>query len=202
MRTVSIRLSNAGRLGAHWTRRPLGNRAPALGDTDGPQRMSLYGERRIALAAGAEVFHRQRRRRFRLWAARGRCGVLLGVAHRLPARISGAPRGAAGARRRRCALLLTYCQSYAQKIEVYDPAVGSFPLSGERYGGARYHHVSVDMQLHVEEAATENSEVEDDVPVFITAGDVLTGRGVTIKRASTSSRAAWFPRGRTSPSVA
>ena len=60
MRTVSIRLSNAGRLGAHWTRRPLGNRAPALGDTDGPQRMSLYGERRIALAAGAEVFHRQR----------------------------------------------------------------------------------------------------------------------------------------------
>jgi cytidyltransferase-like protein len=39
--------------------------------------------------------------------------------------------------------------SYAQKIEVYDPSQGSFDLVGERYGGANYHHVSLDIQPHV-----------------------------------------------------
>lgn len=40
--------------------------------------------------------------------------------------------------------------SYAQKIEVFDPTHGSFPLVGERYGGADFHHVSVDIQAHVQ----------------------------------------------------
>lgn len=39
--------------------------------------------------------------------------------------------------------------TYAQKIEVYDPAHGSFDLAGERYGGANFHHVTVDIQAHV-----------------------------------------------------
>ena len=39
--------------------------------------------------------------------------------------------------------------TYAQKIEVYDPSSGSFPLQGDRYGGADFHHVTVDIQPHV-----------------------------------------------------
>ena len=59
--------------------------------------------------------------------------------------------------------------SYAHKIEVYDPAHGSFPLNsgqmgGEKYGGARYHHVSVDLQLHVEEVEDEHDDQNKGVP--------------------------------------
>jgi hypothetical protein len=52
--------------------------------------------------------------------------------------------------------------TYAHKIEIYDPTSGSFPLQGARYDGARYHHVSVDLQLHVEEAAAAAEEEEEE----------------------------------------
>ena len=39
--------------------------------------------------------------------------------------------------------------SYADKIEVFDASMGSYPLAGEKYHGARYHHVSCDLQMHV-----------------------------------------------------
>ena len=38
--------------------------------------------------------------------------------------------------------------TFAHKIEVYDPSHGSFLLDGERYLGADYHRVSVDIQAH------------------------------------------------------
>ena len=40
--------------------------------------------------------------------------------------------------------------TYAQKVEVFDPSYGTFDLVGERYGGANFHHVSVDLQPHVQ----------------------------------------------------
>jgi hypothetical protein len=38
--------------------------------------------------------------------------------------------------------------SYCDKIEVYDPTEGNYTLVGERYGGADYHHVTVDLQAY------------------------------------------------------
>jgi hypothetical protein len=42
-------------------------------------------------------------------------------------------------------------ESYCQKLEVYDPTVGSYTLVGDRYGGADYHYVTVDLQAYVQE---------------------------------------------------
>jgi cytidyltransferase-like protein len=107
--------------------------------------------------------------------------------------------------------------SYAHKIEVYDPAYGSFPLDsgqagGEKYGGARYHHVSVDLQLHVEEVEDEHDDQDEGVPwrtaerhnaaswttkekqaalaagkVVLRCGEILTG-GVTIQHSDFATR--------------
>ena len=52
--------------------------------------------------------------------------------------------------------------TYADKIEVYDPNHGSFPLQGDKYEGARYHHVSVDLQVHLAEENENNSEEEEE----------------------------------------
>jgi len=71
--------------------------------------------------------------------------------------------------------------TYAHKIEIFDPAVGSFPLQGARYGGARYHHVSVDLQVHVQEA-------EQPPSVLVASGEVLTGPGVSIQHADFAKR--------------
>ena len=84
--------------------------------------------------------------------------------------------------------------TYANKIEVFDPSAGSFPLRGARYEGARYHHVSVDFQLHVEEA---EAMVEDE-PILITEGEVVTGRGVTIMHTDFETRGV-APRGAYEP---
>lgn len=40
--------------------------------------------------------------------------------------------------------------SYCLKIEVYDPSEGEYILSGPKYNGANYHHVTVDLQFHLE----------------------------------------------------
>ena len=107
--------------------------------------------------------------------------------------------------------------SYAHKIEVYDPAHGSFPLNsgqmgGEKYGSARYHHVSVDLQLHVEEVEDEHDDQNKGVPwrtaerhnaaswtakekqaalaagkVVLRGGEILTG-GVTIQHSDFATR--------------
>lgn len=44
--------------------------------------------------------------------------------------------------------------SYCQKLEVYDPAAGSYTLVGDRYGGADYHYVTVDLQAYVQKGDT------------------------------------------------
>jgi cytidyltransferase-like protein len=71
--------------------------------------------------------------------------------------------------------------TYANKIEVYDPSVGSFPLEGVRYGGARYHHVSVDLQIHVKEEELES--LKDKV-----VPGPEQWQGVTIKHSDFSTR--------------
>jgi len=38
--------------------------------------------------------------------------------------------------------------SYCDKIEVFDPTEGIYTLVGDRYGGADYHHVTVDLQAY------------------------------------------------------
>jgi len=53
--------------------------------------------------------------------------------------------------------------TYAHKIEVFDASLGSFPLDGARYEGARYHHVSVDLQMHVKEPKEEPKVDDDDL---------------------------------------
>ena len=68
--------------------------------------------------------------------------------------------------------------SYAQKIEIYDPTHGSFPLDGERYAGARFHHVTVDLQIHVE-------ELQLQLPVD---GQEEVRRGVSIRHADFETR--------------
>lgn len=40
-------------------------------------------------------------------------------------------------------------ESYCLKIEIYDPSEGNYILSGPKYNGADYHHVTVDLQFHV-----------------------------------------------------
>lgn len=49
-----------------------------------------------------------------------------------------------------------YCvrtvNTYADKLEVYDPTAGKYALPPSLYGAADYHHVSVDIQLYQEEA--------------------------------------------------
>jgi len=41
-------------------------------------------------------------------------------------------------------------ESYCLKIEVYDPNAGLYILSGPKYNGADYHHVTVDLQFHLQ----------------------------------------------------
>lgn len=41
--------------------------------------------------------------------------------------------------------------SYADKLEVYDPGSGSYVLDAPGYGGADFHHVTVDLQFHMQE---------------------------------------------------
>ena len=41
-----------------------------------------------------------------------------------------------------------YVSSYADKIEVYDPAYGKYNLLGPKYNGASYHHCTVDLQFY------------------------------------------------------
>ena len=39
--------------------------------------------------------------------------------------------------------------SYADKIEIYDPAFGNYKLSGKKYNNANYHFVTVDLQFYI-----------------------------------------------------
>jgi len=39
--------------------------------------------------------------------------------------------------------------TYTKKVEVFDPLYGAFVLEGDRYDGADFHHVTVDVQPHV-----------------------------------------------------
>ena len=89
--------------------------------------------------------------------------------------------------------------TYADKIEIYDPNSGSFPLQGDKYKGARYHHVSVDVQIHlVEQEATEHkehkeeaeAEAEPPLPVVqILKSKILTSTaGVTIRHSDFATR--------------
>ena len=47
-----------------------------------------------------------------------------------------------------CPLECRLVQSYCDKIEVYDPTQGIYILPGERYGGADYHYVTIDLQAY------------------------------------------------------
>ncbi len=38
--------------------------------------------------------------------------------------------------------------TYTKKIEVYDPSFGKYTLIGDRYNGADFHHVTVDLQSY------------------------------------------------------
>eukprot|EP00658_Telonema_sp_P-2_P015429 TRINITY_DN15931_c0_g1_i7.p1 TRINITY_DN15931_c0_g1~~TRINITY_DN15931_c0_g1_i7.p1 ORF type:complete len:447 (+),score=80.14 TRINITY_DN15931_c0_g1_i7:237-1577(+) len=82
--------------------------------------------------------------------------------------------------------------TYADKIEFYDPSAGSFPLEGARYEGARYHHVSVDLQLHVMDQMNDHPLPPPEVPpgsaMLINEGEVLAGRGVTIRHTDFATR--------------
>lgn len=44
--------------------------------------------------------------------------------------------------------------SYADKLEVYDPTAGSYPLPAYLYGNTDYHHVSVDVQMYAHDEVT------------------------------------------------
>jgi cytidyltransferase-like protein len=92
--------------------------------------------------------------------------------------------------------------TYADKIEVYDASHGSFPLHGDKYQGARYHHVSCDLQLHViddddvvekkikvKEDASDGSASAAATAVLISEEVVLTGnQGVKIHHSDFSLR--------------
>ena len=86
--------------------------------------------------------------------------------------------------------------TYADKIEVYDASHGSFPLVGDKYEGARYHHVSCDLQLHViddggvvAKKANVPSDASDASAVLISEEVVLTShQGVKIHHSDFSLR--------------
>lgn len=40
--------------------------------------------------------------------------------------------------------------TYADKLEIYEPGQGNYTLRGERYAGADFHYVTVDIQLYTE----------------------------------------------------
>ena len=44
-----------------------------------------------------------------------------------------------------------HVRTYADKLEVYDPTAGKYALP-PMYGGADYHHVSVDIQMYTQDA--------------------------------------------------
>jgi len=80
--------------------------------------------------------------------------------------------------------------SYAHKIEIYDASHGSFPLNGSKYEGARYHHVSCDLQFHVQEAE-ENPEQQavalEAGKVVLISGSIMKG-GVKIQHSDFTTR--------------
>lgn len=40
--------------------------------------------------------------------------------------------------------------TYTDKLEIYEPGQGNYTLKGERYAGADFHYVTVDLQLYAE----------------------------------------------------
>jgi cytidyltransferase-like protein len=77
--------------------------------------------------------------------------------------------------------------TYADKIEIYDPSAGSFFLQGGKYQGAHYHHVSVDLQLHVLNDDSAETEATGST-VLITAGNILAGYSVQIHHSDFDTR--------------
>ena len=164
--------------------------ASNAGDTDGPQPMSRFGAERLSLAKKVARVLDEMPSQPRYFLDNGTLlglwrdgelidsdddfdfGLLVGGAEFSPGWVTEFQRDFQA---RLGQLTSQYrsrvVDSYAHKIEIFDPAPGSFPLHGEKYGGARYHHVSVDLQLHVEDSEKE----------------VLTG-GVTIQHSDFATR--------------
>ena len=156
---------------------------PRAGDTDGPQPMSMFGDARIALGSLVADVLDEMPSQPRYFLDNGtllglwRDGALIesdddfdfavlvdgkdfstrwvvAFQQEFQRRLDARCKHSGGTYHSRVV------DTYAHKIEVYDPALGSFPLSGEQYNGARYHHVSVDLQMHVEELAPAALAVE------------------------------------------
>ena len=151
--------------------------ASNAGDTDGPQPMSRFGAERLSLAKKVARVLDEMPSQPRYFLDNGTLlglwrdgelidndddfdfGLLVGGAEFSPGWVTEFQRDFQA---RLGQLTSQYrsrvVDSYAHKIEIFDPAPGSFPLHGEKYGGARYHHVSVDLQLHVEEAEDHQND--------------------------------------------
>lgn len=182
----------------------VGARPFNAGDTDGPQPMSMFGDERILLAKEVMAVMKEMPSKPRFFLDNGTLlglwrngelidsdddfdfGLLVDGAEfsanwvksfqrdfqaRLEQRLKDTGSG--------MEICSRVVDTYAHKIEIYDPTLGSFPLDGAKYEGARYHHVSVDLQLHVEESKREEKSGE---------GQGANRRGVTIQHTDFETR--------------
>jgi cytidyltransferase-like protein len=200
----------AHRLSATFFRRGTASNA---GDTDGPQPMSRFGAERLTLAKQVALILNEMPSQPRYFLDNGTLlglwrdgelidndddfdfGLLVDGAEFSPDWVVEFQRDF---QTRLSQLTSQYrsriVDSYAHKIEIFDPGPGSFPLRGEKYCGARYHHVSVDLQLHVEEVEDRQKDQQQQKAealkagkVILISGEVLTG-GVTIQHSDFASR--------------